>query len=198
MNFRPDIIRIAALGALAAALVLPSSALAEYYVPPGNSAANQYTESLPSAGGESTGKGGGGTSAPTKPAKSLGARNAHRLEAQGPAGKATAEVAAETAPPAILQPTGSTAPAQGHSAGQQHPGSGKPSQGQPAGGGAGSTGEATHVNQPSGSSAIGEVVAQATGSADDGNLGLWLPIAILLTVAGSIAYRLRPRHGPTA
>jgi hypothetical protein len=196
MSRRLDTTRIAALGALAAALVLPSSALAEYYVPPGNSAANQYTESLPSAGGESTGKGSGGTSAP-KPAKSLGARNAHRLEAQGPAGKAAAEVAAETAPPASLETAGSAAHAQGHG-GTQHQGSGKPSQGQPAGAGGESTGEAIHVNQPSGSSAVGEVVAQATGSASDGNLGLWLPIVILATVAGSIAYRLRPRHGPAA
>jgi hypothetical protein len=40
------------------------------------------------------------------------------------------------------------------------------------------------------------VVRQATG--DSGNLGLLLPVVILATIAGSIAYRLRMRHGPTA
>lgn len=188
--------RFAALVAVAAGLLLPASALAEYYVPPGNSAANQYTESLPSAGGESAGKGGGGGT--KAPARSLGARNVHKLEAQGPAGEATAEVAAETAPPAslVIADDGS-AKGSGNTGGKQHQqGSGTSSQGG-QNGGAATTLTNVHVDQPTGSSGIGEVLAQATGSSDDGNLGLWLPLVIVLTVVASIAYRLRPHQGPT-
>jgi hypothetical protein len=193
--------RFAALAAVAVGLVLPASALAEYYVPPGNSAANQYTESLPSAGGESAGKGKGGGGGTKAPAESLGARNAHKLEAQGPAGEAAAEVAAETAPPTSLVVADDGAKHPAHKAGgKQHQGSGKSSGGgQSNGGGGGQTTPATvHVDQPSGSSGIGEVLAQATGSSDDGNLGLWLPLVIVLTIAASIAYRFRPHQGPTA
>ena len=194
MRPRLDIARIAALAGLFAALALPASALAEYYVPPGNSAATQYTESLPSAGGESTGKGGhgGGTASPEE---SLGSRNAQRLEAQGPAGEATAALAAETAPPAsLVQADSGSSGGTGHDKGQ---GQGKQEGAQKQSGSRGEPKENFHVNQPSGSSGIGEVVAQATGS-DSGNLGLWLPIVIVLTVVGSIVYRLRPHHGPTA
>lgn len=194
MNFKLNIANLAVLGALLAGLFLPGTALAEYYVPPGNSAANQYTESLPGAGGESGGKRGDTIQSPEQ---SLGKRNAQRLEAQGPAGRAAAQLAAETAPPQSLV---LAAAAQGNSNGSggdsRQQGPGKPSQGN----GAGSTSPAaaSSAGQPSGSSGLGEVLAQATGSSDDGNLGLWLPIVILATVAGSIAYCLRPRSGPTA
>lgn len=193
MSFRANISKIVAFATLVAALALPAQALAEYYVPPGNSAANQYTESLPSAGGESAGKGSGGGGS-TSPEKSLGARNAHRLEAQGPAGKAAAEVAAETAPPASLVVA---ADRLSHSRGGGHQSQGN--QGNKGGGGGGASQAGTaHVSQPSGSSGLGEIVAQATGSSDDGNLGLWLPLVILATLAGSIAYVMRHRSGPTA
>ncbi len=194
MSFRLDKAKIAAFATVLAGLALPAPALAEYYVPPGNSAATQYTESLPSAGGESAKKGGGGGVA--SPEKSLGARNAEKLDAQGPAGEATAEVAAETAPPESLVQADSGS---GKPSGSRKGGStGKQEGAQKQSGAGGGSKENVHVNQPSGSSAIGELVSQATGSADDGNLGLWLPIVILAAIAGSIAYRLRPRHDPTA
>lgn len=192
MNARLKKSKIALLGTLVAGLVLPAQSLAEYYVPPGNSAANQYTEAFPTAGGESGGKRGHGKEQAT-PAQTLGARNAKRLEAEGPAGAATAAVAAETAPPAALSGTESGGNAQN---------GGGATKRSPQGGSAGSGGPAPRETapgaSPSGSSGLGEVVAQATGSADDGNLGLLLPIVILATIAGSIAYRARLRHGPTA
>jgi len=193
MNFRLNIAKVAVLGALLAGLFLPGTALAEYYVPPGNSAANQYTESLPGAGGESAGKRGDTIRSPEQ---SLGKRNAQRLEAQGPAGRAAAQLAAETAPPQSLVRAAATAGnSNGNGGDSRQQASGKPSQGN----GAGSTSPAVaSTGQPSGSSGLGEVLSQATGSSDDGNLGLWLPIVILATVAGSIAYCLRPRSGPTA
>lgn len=185
MSPRPKLGKIALLGALAALLIVPAQALAEYYIPPGNSAANQYTEAYPTAGGDSGGK--QGDKGRATPADTLGSRNADRLESKGKAGAETAAVAAETAPPPMETSGGSPAEPNGNGGGSQ-PG---------AGGNAAPQGAA--IDSPSGSSAFGEVVAQATGSADDGNLGLLLPIVILATVAGSIAYLARRhRTGPTA
>jgi hypothetical protein len=198
MNVRVKLSGIALLGALAA-LALPGSALADYYVPPGNSAANQYTETLPSAGGDSAGKGKGVT-----PAQALGAKNAHKLEAEGPAGKAAAELAAETAP-VIIEPSAadSGGNGDGDTSGQ---GSGNDAKGNTGGGQADVTAEmpqtttvkAIPVSSSSGSSGLGSVLGQATGVSDDGSLGLWLPLIILATIAGTVVYRMRLRHGPTA
>lgn len=199
MNVRARLSKIALLGALAA-LALPGSALAEYYVPPGNSAANQYTETLPSAGGDSAGKGKGkGVTV----AQALGAENAHKLEAQGPAGKAAAELAAETAP-VIIEPSAGD---NGGGGAQNTSGQGSENnnaKGDTAGGRAEIQGQAQQtvtaipVSSSSGSSGLSSVLGQATGVSDDGSLGLWLPLIILATIAGTIAYRLRLRHGPTA
>ena len=163
--------------------MLPAAALAEYYVPPGNSAANQYTEAFPTAGGESGGK--PGSKGKATPDGTLGARNANRLDEQGAAGAAAAQVAAETAPVPLVgadRRVGGRKPAD--SAGDGGP-SVQPNRAASGPAAAGS-----------GSSGFGEVVGQATGN--DGNLGLLLPIAILATIAGSIAYRVRMRGGPTA
>jgi len=180
MNTRRHISRIALTAALTAALALPGQALAEYYVPPSNSAANQYTESFPGAGGESGGKRKGVT-----PADTLGAGNAKRLEEQDPAGKAAAEVAAQTAPAQLV-------PAGGVSDSGNTPGTngGSTSSG---GSGNGGLGQAAKVDQPQGSSGLGQVLGQATG-VGDGNVGLWLPLAIVLTLAASIAYAARARQ----
>jgi hypothetical protein len=177
--------RFVVLGAVVGGLILPSAALAEYYVPPGNSAANQYTEAFPTAGGESGGNPGNGGKA--TPAGTLGARNANRLDEQGAAGAAAARVAAETAPVPLV----------GADRGVPRGGGPKPAN---SGDGGPSVqpnrAEGGHAAAGSGSSGFGEVVGQATGN--DGNLGLLLPIAILATIAGSIAYRVRMRDGPTA
>jgi hypothetical protein len=70
--------------------------------------------------------------------------------------------------------------------------------GKPANDGVSSTATVKfQVDQPSGSSGIGAVLGQATGSADNGSLGLWLPVAIIAAIAGSIAYLVRTRPGRT-
>ena len=208
MSTRRHILCIASIAALAAVSVLPAQALAEYYVPPNNSAANQYTESFPGAGGESGGKSKGVT-----PADTLGAGNAKRLEQHGAAGKAAAEVAAETAPPQLSSGGSSNASTggsgngtgAGNQGGSGTSGGGSGSGGTTATGGGGngggsSSGQGTNVDQPQGSSGLGHVLGQATG-VGDGDLGIWLPLAILLTLAGSIAYAARLRrvhHGHSA
>lgn len=191
MKTRLHILRIALTAALAAALAVPASSLAEYYVPPENSAANQYTESFPGAGGESGGKRKGVT-----PADTLGTGNAKRLEDQGPAGKAAAEVAAQTAPAQLTTAGGTSDGSAADTTGGGSTGSGTASGGNggsTSSGGSGGLGEAARVDQPQGSSGVGQVLGQATG-VGDGNVGLWLPLAILLTLAASIAYAARARQ----
>lgn len=84
----------AALSVLLALPPSPPAAANQRIVPPGNSAVNQYTEVLPTPGGNAVeGQGGGGA-----PAAVLGGTDARRLEALGPEGRAAAEVAARTAP----------------------------------------------------------------------------------------------------
>lgn len=197
-----QILAIAAASAVAA-LALPAVAAAEYYVPPANSAANQYTESFPGAGGESHGKG-----KQVTPGAALGAGNAEKLEEKGPAGKATAELAAETAPPQLVDQAsgGGEGDSKSSSDGQSGDKGGEEGKGE-AGAGAGGTGgsnggssgggggnsAAATVDQPQGSSGLGQVLGQATG-VSDGNLGLWLPLAIVLTLVGSVAYWVRMRN----
>lgn len=193
MKDRRQTLVIAALSAVAA-LALPSAAAAEYYVPPANSAANQYTESFPGAGGESHGK-----RKKVTPGTALGAGNAEKLEAKGPAGKAAAEIAAETTPSQLVdQGSGEgdgtaggngQADDDGGGQGEGESGSGAPG----TGGGNSGNGAAAKAEQPQGSSGFGQVLGQATG-VSDGNLGLWLPLAIMLTLIGSVAYWVRMRH----
>jgi len=208
MKDRRQILAIAAASAVAA-LALPAVAAAEYYVPPANSAANQYTESFPGAGGESHGK-----RKPVTPGTALGAGNAEKLEKKGPAGKAAAEIAAETAPPQLVDhgSSGSDDTGKTGGKGQSDGKSGETGNGQdegesgsraPATGGSnggssgGGNGASGGAQQPQGSSGFGQVLGQATG-VSDGNLGLWLPLAIVLTLIGSVAYWVRARHAQPA
>jgi hypothetical protein len=206
MKNRRQILSLAAVSAVAAALALPAAAPAEYYVPPANSAANQYTESFPGAGGES-----GGKRKDVTPGTALGAGNAKKLESKGKAGKEAAEVAAETAPAQISNDSADNGSGQadkggggktggkGNGDGEEEGGSGSTgtgggSPGDQGGGGSGNGGGgADKVQQPQGSSGFGQVLGQATG-AGDGNLGLWLPLVIVLTLIGSVAYWVRMRH----
>jgi hypothetical protein len=88
----PIVVALGALVALAAPAT--SAAATPKAVPPGLSAANQYTETLPGPGGEEpTGGGGPGT-----PAAALGRVDARRLEELGPDGRAAARLAAAGAP----------------------------------------------------------------------------------------------------
>lgn len=202
MKDRRQILAIAAASAVAA-LALPAVAAAEYYVPPANSAANQYTESFPGAGGESHGKG-----KKVTPGTALGAGNAEKLEKKGSAGKAAAELAAETAPPQLVDQASSGGAGDGKSSGDGQSGDKPDEEGKVEGGsgaagtggsgggssgGGGGNGAAANVDQPQGSSGLGQVLGQATG-VNDGNVGLWLPLAIVLTLIGSVAYWVRMRN----
>jgi hypothetical protein len=146
------------LGSIAvlAILALPSAAGAQPLVPPGNSAASQYTEAFPTAGGAATTKKRGHRS----PAKVLGPDKVRRLKAEGPQGQEVAAVVAATAPSAIQADRAPRAES-----------------------GPGPRGE-----DPSGSSGLREVIAQATGSSDSGQMGILLPLLILGAFICSAAY----------
>ena len=76
-------------------LSLPATALAGV-IPPGNSAADQYSETFPSAGGGETSSPPGSSNA--SPEKSLGNQTAQDFAGAGPDGQAAADLAAATAP----------------------------------------------------------------------------------------------------
>lgn len=193
--------------ALLAAVVcaFPATSAAGTLVPPGNSAANQYTETFPTSQGEEEStlekkKG-------VTPGDVLGAGKAHQLEDQGAAGKAVAQFTAETAPPT----TGSTIGADegggggkkkrpGDEGGGASEGGDGGSQGSGGGGGADGAGDsgsgataAAGSSGSSGSSALGEIVSQTTGGSS-GGIGLLLPLILIAVVVWSGFYVWRHRQ----
>lgn len=210
-----------ALGLLA--LALPAGAAAQN-VPPGNSAAAQYTETFPTSKGEENAQ---GPKKHVNPNSVIGSTKTKKLEEQGPEGAAVAEFTAETAPttsgggeessggPSSGNSNGGGQKSNGGASGggggnggggSKGSGGGEPSEtggGAPAGtgtgggsgGGNGSGGGTSGGGSgPSGSSAVGEVASQATG-VSSGALGLWLPIAIVAVLAWAAFYLWQRRQG---
>jgi len=185
-----------AIGPILAAIALATPATAfgaeEGVVPPDNSAVNQYTETFPTAGGDKDTDKSGKRNA----SKTLGRDNARQLAQQGKEGRAVAEVAAETAPADTgprSEPDTAGAGAGGGSSGDDG------SSGGTAGGSSGgkpakAAGAAGGAKEADGSSGLGEVLSQASGSSDSGGMGLWLPLLILAVLVASIAYLLHQRR----
>jgi hypothetical protein len=98
------------------------------------------------------------------PAKVLGSDNARRLEAAAPQGGEVAAVAAATAPEVA-----------------------KPDRAQRAG-------PSSRGEDPDGSSGLGEVIAQATGSSDSGQMGMLLPLLIFGAFVCAAIYLWRQRR----
>lgn len=154
-------------------LAVPAVAGAEYLVPPSNSAATQYTEAIPSAGGPRDSSRQGAKHTDRSPARVLGAQNAQRLNDAGAPGREVAAIAAETAPETLVLsqperrlPTTANRLVQGDGA------------------------PAVHAQLPSDSTGLGEVLGQATGSSSDG-VDLLLPVLLVSGLAWAIAYRAR-------
>lgn len=207
--------RIAATGFIAAlSLALPASAMGEEeaasVVPPENSAATQYTEALPTAGGDKEAHGGGRK---PSPAKVLGAENAKRLESRGKEGREVAQIVAETAPApaqsAGTSPSRESSPEptednqakedggqEGAAGGKLDIGSGPPSGPEAPARSRGPAAQPANppTELPDGSSGLGEVIAEATGSSSSGQLGALLPLAIIATIAWSLGYFWRQRR----
>jgi hypothetical protein len=156
------------LTAAVAIVAMPAAAMAERVVPPGNSAATQYTETFPTAKGPAATKK-RGKGANRSPREALGSRNVRELRSQGQDGRDLAEVVAETAP------SGATTPSQERQAVAKD------------------TGRVSR-EQADDSSSLGEVVAQATGSSDSGGMGLALPLLILAVFAAFAVHLWRRRR----
>src|SRR5215218_9216421 len=91
---------LALVMAVAAALLAPPTALAAGIVPPGNSAVNQYTQTIPtSRGNKEVRRGGHGS-----PSKALGQKATKKLQKQGKDGRSTAELAAAGPAATAAQP----------------------------------------------------------------------------------------------
>jgi hypothetical protein len=185
-----------------AALLLPAAASAEPVVPPENSAANQYTEAIPTGGGK---KDAGGSETDRSPDRVLGAKHADELRAQGADGKAAAEVAAETAPEIeVVEVNETEATPQDDSREEAVAGGGG---GNGGGGSAEPRGNANldgavpldsgesvvALGEADSSSGISAVLAEATGSTSS-QLGALLPLLILATLAWSLAFAWRQRQ----
>ncbi|HZO06919.1 MAG TPA: hypothetical protein VFB52_11070 [Solirubrobacterales bacterium] len=192
---------LAIVAALALVMALPSAAAAEYLIPDGNSAVNQYTEGIPTGGGEKDTEGSGQDD--VKPGKTLGAKNAHKLESKGEEGKAAAELAAETAPPTVVPEEESTSgdggkQDDGKQNGKGNKGDGKDSEPDDNGSEEANTGGGVVSNDPGpgGSSGLGELVSAATGGSD-GGIGLLLPLTIFAALVWGIVFAVRRRdHSP--
>lgn len=188
------------LGVLAASLTLtavPASAASDAtIIPPGNPAANQYTEAIPTSRGNKDTE----SHSRRSPKEALGSKNAKKLEGQGADGRATAELAAETAPATATERGEKSSDGSGQKATTDEGGAAGASGGNGGSGGGGtpngSGGEpaAKQTASSDGSSGLGEVVSQATGSDSSGDLGLLLPLMIVLVLAGSVAYAIRQRR----
>lgn len=169
------------------ATLLATATAGAAVVPPGNSAATQYAETLPGAGGEETtrrpgykghGNGDSGASGPaTEAPAAVPAETAAELRKLGPEGAAALELAETGAPRGGAKPEqgdkekGSAAPAGG--AGPSDPGSGS-----------------------NGSSGLGEVLGRATGTSTSG-LGFLQPLLIAAALIAAGAYALRRRRPRT-
>ena len=170
-----------------ALLVLPPAVHAQYVVPPDNSAVSQYTETVPTAGGgQDTDRQG---KKRRSPAEVLGTGNAKRLGAEGSQGQAAAEVAAATAPDVDSLHATPTVDTQ-DGAQQKHGGTGDlPKAEIPT-----SPAISPLSSDSSGSSGLGEVIAQATGSSSSSEMGLFFPLVILAALAWSLSYFWRQRR----
>jgi hypothetical protein len=175
------------------ALALPGFAAAESVVPPGNSAATQYTETFPTSGGNvETNE---GISGERSPHRTLPKQTAEALEDEGPEGRAAAQLAADTAPTSAGDSEAGSAA--GGGAGSDGGGDANQGQGQGQGGSQGAV--ETVVEVPSGSSGFGEVVSHLTGS-DAGEMGALLPLFLLAALiwAGATARRRHQTSQRTA
>jgi hypothetical protein len=192
---------VLSLAAIAASAATPAAAAQaeEAVVPPTNSAATQYTETFPTTGGD---KKTDQKPNPRSPAKVLGSHNTQKLEKQGPEGKAAAEAAAATAPTSIATPPPAHTPSTQSDGGEESAGGGGHSKGN--GGPSAPQNESNVASgtesarpaapEPAGSSGIGSAIGQATGLSSSGQSGMLLPLAIIVTIAWSLAYFWRQRR----
>lgn len=182
----------AATAATILAIAVPAAS-AEEVVPPGNSAATQYTEAFPTAGGQrnSRNRSKGGPRRDRSPSAVLGKRAAGKLAARGATGRAAAEAAAATAPPSAVR----AAPAVGD-AGTEATSPRDVSRQPENRSGAKAPAPLPDPGDSSGPAAA--AIGQATGLSSVGDFGPLLPLLIAAAVLWALVYAARQRRRPTA
>lgn len=163
--------------------VLPAAASGQYLVPPDNSAATQYTESIPVPGGQRDveRKAGGNHDQRRSTDAVLGKRAAEQLRGHGPAGEAVAELVVETGLVADPSPSSSEA-----------------NEGQQDDGDRGSGGATPALPPSGGSSGLAEVLGHAAGLSASGGMGLILPLVLFGTIVWALIFLQRRRNQPSA
>jgi hypothetical protein len=136
------------------------------FVPPGNSSAGEYSDIVPTSGGDQrvvtlTGQGGGRHGGPTSPS------TVSKLNALGPAGRAAAQFAQRTAPAGA------------------RPG---------AGTGAGVRSQSHLAAESQGTSPLSAILKRVLGSSAEGGSGLLLPLTLLIAAAALAAVALLRRR----
>lgn len=192
-----------AVFALLASLTCTGVAGAAPYIPPGNSAATQYTEAIPTAGGnvEVNADIGDVKRAATK---ALGKKTVRALAEQGQEGAAVAALAAGAGAAAGVAGSGVAGSEGGGGSGADRPGgsaadggkSGDARGGDGTDGGplrSGSGGSGSAGDQADGSSGFGEVVSQATFSSS-GEMGVFLPLVLLAALIWALLFAWRRRE----
>ena len=176
-----------------ALLALPATAMARsvtVLVPPGDSAASQYVETIPTDRGGGVASPGATGSGGTEGV--LTAAQSNNLNRLGPDGRLLVAVVQATSPPPAVATAGTGAgrpnlggqPRAGTAAG----GSSGPGTATPASGALrGSPGALSGVGAPS---AAGLMVDAATG-AGSGGLGIFLPLLLLASALGVIVHATR-------
>jgi len=184
---------------LVAALLAPPAAIGAPIVPPGNSAVNQYTQTIPTSRGNKEVRQKGHRS----PSKTLGKKASQKLQKQGKDGEAAAELAAAGTPAGAAG--GGSGAAGGGGSGNGGPGGPNGSaHGGGAQGGAGDGSGSQGVGGPGaakavadaddGKSGFGQIVGELTGTSSSGDLGLLLPLAIIAAAVWCGAYFWRHRR----
>jgi hypothetical protein len=176
---------------LVALLVQPAAALARgrtVLVPPGDSAASQYVETIP------TDRGGAVPSSGTQPASgaqpgALTPGQRRRLAALGPDGQTLVAVVQATSPPpaaaATVSHTGLS-----HSGGRGGGDVGGIPTGTGGPGSGGPSGSAVPLSAAGVPSTAGLMLSAATG-AGSGGLGIFLPLLLAASALGLILYAIR-------
>jgi hypothetical protein len=163
-------------------LAVPSVAGALTLAPPGKAGASQYFETIPTSSGSAAPPQGGGSGHAASVAIGNGVAGSHALAKLGSDGHAAAALAAATAP-VVAASSGKQG---GASAGSQPSGSKPPARSTAAGGSA--------TSQPGGSAVVG--LTNAVTGSDQGGIGLFLPLLMVLTLAAAVWAGIRNARRP--
>ena len=172
---------LAVLAALLLALPATAGAQGDKNAPPGNSAIDEYLETVPDASGNKPPR---RPEDPAPAATALPPEQRVALEKEGPDGKALADLVEATAPP-------SPAPDPEHAA--EKSGSGRP--------GAAATAAAANPNaraildaEDRAPSPLQATLAATVGANDGGGLGIFFPIILVASLLGMVALAIRRRR----